>query len=394
MERAALVGGLTATQRFNAPGAIALGSVWIEGYDGLAQLESEWRELFRCANPENAFLTFGWMSTWWKHFGKGELAVIAVRDASGRLAALAPFYIARTATALGARRLGFLADTHVGSDYLGILAAPGSAQPAAAEIARALLAQRKRWDYIELRDTADSPLLEDLIAHLAQSGLHPQKAPGQICYYISLPPQFSQYLSAICIGPRANFRPRWRNLQRDHQGECVTFAGAEELQQHFAVLLRLHRLRFEQRKMASAFLAPAVPEFHSDVLQQLAAEGLARLLLLKADGQPVAALYGFSAGKTFQFYQSGFDPQWLRHGMGQVIIGKAIENAIAGGHTTFDFLRGGEPYKAQWAQQSRQTVSWRLFDHRYASLAAQLEMRVSRALHGAARIIPAKRRGV
>jgi CelD/BcsL family acetyltransferase involved in cellulose biosynthesis len=387
------VGSLTIAERPRAPGALALDSVWIETASGLAQLEVEWRNLFRSANPENAFLTFGWMSTWWKHFGKGELAVIALRDASGRLAAVAPFYIARTRPALGARRLGFLADTHVGSDYLDILADPGLAQPAAAEIARALLLHRERWNYIELRDAADSPLLADLTSHLERSGMHAERAPGQICYYISLPTEFSQYLSGIGIGPRANFRRRWRNLQRDHQGECVTFTEAQELEHNFGSLLTLHRLRFEQRRMDSAFLAPGVPEFHTDVLRSLAADGLARLFLLKAGGQPVAALYGFSVGKTFQFYQSGIDPRWMHQGTGQVIIGKAIEHAIAIGQNTFDFLRGGEPYKAQWARQSRQTVSWRLFDHRRGSLAAQLGMRASRALHSAVRIIPLKHRG-
>src|ERR1022692_295537 len=106
------------------------------------------------------------MSTWWKHFGKGQLAVIAVRDSAGRLVAVAPFYIARSFTGLGARRPGFLADEHVGSDYLNVLADARFAAAAVEEIARILFAHHRLWDYIELRDTADSPLTAALTARL------------------------------------------------------------------------------------------------------------------------------------------------------------------------------------------------------------------------------------
>ena len=92
------------------------------------------------SNPENIFLSHGWMFTWWKHFGKGQLAVIAVRDAGGRLVAVAPFYIARTSAGLGARRLGFLGDKHVGSDYLNVLADAACGLAAVEEIARILFA--------------------------------------------------------------------------------------------------------------------------------------------------------------------------------------------------------------------------------------------------------------
>src|ERR1019366_9553223 len=80
---------------------------WIATSAELARLDAEWGDLFQRANPENIFLSFGWMSTWWKHFGKGQLAVIAVRDSAGRLVAVAPFYIARSFTGLaGAVQFG------------------------------------------------------------------------------------------------------------------------------------------------------------------------------------------------------------------------------------------------------------------------------------------------
>jgi CelD/BcsL family acetyltransferase involved in cellulose biosynthesis len=79
------------------------------------------------------------------------------------------------------------------------------------------------------------------------------------------------------------------------------------------------------------------------------------------------------------------DPDWMRYGLGQVLIGNAIEQTVAAGHATFDFLRGDESYKSGWADRSRQNVTVRFFDRRAASLAARLGLQVSAGVRRAVR---------
>jgi len=371
--------------------SVPLHGAWIATSAKFARLAAEWDDLFQRANPENIFLSFGWMSTWWKHFGAGQLAAIVVRDSAQRLVAVAPFHIVRSSAGLRARRLGFLADEHVGSDYLNVLADAKFAAAAVEEIARTLFRNRRLWDYIELRDTVDSPLMAALSNELVSRGMRVFQTTRRVCRYIPLPPIFDKYLAGIGTGLRANYRRRWRALQREHQAECLAVSGAAELERHFPALIALHRLRFELREAGSAFLAPGVPEFHADAMRVLAAQGFARLFLLKAGGEVVAALYGFSVGRTFQFYQCGMHPGWVRYGLGQVLIGNAIEQTIASGHATFDFLRGDESYKTQWADRSRENTTLRFFDQRPASVAARWSLRISAAVRGAARMV---RRGV
>ena len=128
------------------------------------------------------------------------------------------------------------------------------------------------------------------------------------------------------------------------------------------------------------------------MLGEAAARGWARLFLLRASGQTVAALYGFSIGSTFQFYQCGMHPAWLNLGVGQLIVGGSIHEAIRAGHAEFDFLRGDESYKAQWAELSRWTVTVRLFDRRPASLAARIAYGAAALLRKAKRRLGAARR--
>jgi len=369
------------------PGAIPLCGALVSDAGGFDQIAGEWNDLFRRSGCENVFLSFAWMSTWWTHFGKGQLALIAVRESSGQLVAVAPFYVARNAPAAGARRLGFLADQRVGSDHLEILCDPAFENAAIEEIARVLFAHGDLWDFVELRNAADSPLTGALSRALTTGGMQVRETHRHACRYIALPESFEQYLAGVRIGLRANFRRRWRNLQGEQRAECLAFSSQAGIERHFPVLLALHRMRFEQQKASSAFLAPGVPEFHTAAMRVLAAQGLARLFLLEAGGETVAALYGFVVSRTFQFYQCGMRPAWRRYGVGQVLIGNTIAHTIAMGLTTFDFLRGAEPYKARWADRTRDNVTLCFFDRRPANVAVHWKLRISGALHATTRAV-------
>ena len=354
------------------------------------QIEEEWNDLFRRSGCENVFLSFGWMSTWWTHFGKGQLALIAVREPGGQLAALAPFYVLRRLPPGRARRLGFLADERVGSDHLEILCDPAFEDAAVEEIARVLFAHRDLWDYIELRNAADSPLSAALSDALTSRGMHVHETDRHACCYVALPDSFEHYLGGVRIRLRANFRRCWRHLQREHHAECVAFSSQAGIERHFPELLALHRMHFEERKSSSAFLAPGLPEFHTDAMHVLAAQGFVRLFLLEADGETAAALYGFVVGRNFQCYQCGMRPAWRHYGAGQVLFGKTIAGAIELGLTTFDFLRGAEPYKARWADRTRDDVTLGFFDRRPASVAADWKLRVDAAFRVARRAVHAR----
>ena len=335
---------------------------WIADEEQFRRLEDEWMNLFRRSASLSAFVTFDWMYLWWKHWGKSrELRIIAVRDQSAQLVGLAPFYLARPF--LGPAHLRFLADEHVGSDYLTLLAEPGWEKAVVREIRSMLERHCAEFACIELRDAEQSPLLDLFCAELQDAGMRIHVERASICYYLDLPPSFDAFLASISINLRANFRRRWRNLQRDQQGELLAFSSPEGISGHLPDLFELHRLRFLQRGVESAFLRSGVPEFHTQAVRALSARGWVRLYLLRAGGQDIAALYGFSIKGGFQFFQCGMHADQLgQFGAGQVLMGNVIRESIESGHTGFDFLRGGESYKSKWADKSRYTVNVHGFD--------------------------------
>jgi CelD/BcsL family acetyltransferase involved in cellulose biosynthesis len=339
---------------------------WIHTRAEFQNLRDEWTALHNRSGSENAFLSFEWMFTWWQHWGDARrLAIIAVRNPAGRLVGLAPFSIARSWPAgLGPRWLCFIADSHVGSDYLTILAEAPYEQAVVDEIVRLVLWHCRDWDYIELADAEDAPAFTTLCMQLETAGLLRQQSAASICYRIPLPPTFDEYLARLSTSLRCNFRRRWRAIQKQEKVEFLTLENEAELEQYFPDLLRLHRMRFENAMRDSAFLAPGVPAFHRDALKALARSHRARLFLLRVNGEAIGAVYGFSLGKSFQFYQCGMHPDWRGAGVGQMMIGASIEQVVLAGHVDFDFLRGSESYKAGWAKDQRSTITVRLFGRR------------------------------
>jgi CelD/BcsL family acetyltransferase involved in cellulose biosynthesis len=75
----------------------------------------------------------------------------------------------------------------------------------------------------------------------------------------------------------------------------------------------------------------------------------------------VASVYGIVRGSTFLYYQSGYDPAWAQKSVGLVLLARTVEDAFAEKLEDFDFLRGNEAYKAQWARGERWTIQMRLF---------------------------------
>jgi len=366
----------------------------IRSREALSQLAAEWNGLFERADCQDVFLTHDWMAEWWEHWGaKNELFVATVREADGRLVALAPFYIRRSGVGgLGLRVLSFVGSRGSASDHLNLLVEPGVEAPAIQEIVRQVLAGRAAWDYIELADAdADSDVFTRLRRQFQEAGLqeHPRLCPG--CPYAKLPSCFEQYLSELGSSVRYNFRRRRRNLERFGRVSFVCLTDNAEIQARFGDLLLLHHQRFGQLRKTSAFLDPRLQSFHAGLLKRMASRHRQRLFLLQLEGRTVAALYGFSVGRQFAFYQSGMDPAWAKSSVGMITLGCTIEHSIRTGHQSFDFLRGTQAYKLLWAKDRRPALTAHYFDERLASRvvlsALQLRDLASRAKRGLRRIL-------
>ena len=120
------------------------------------------------------------------------------------------------------------------------------------------------------------------------------------------------------------------------------------------LVIALHRKRWGSVEGSEAFHTKNVVAFHREFVDLAARQGWLRLLILRIDETPAAALYGLRYGRTFYFYQSGFDPAYSKQSIGLVMMGLAIKAAIEDGASEYDLLHGDEEYKFHWAHETRE----------------------------------------
>lgn len=317
---------------------------------GLEQLAPDWWALWQAVPEATPFQSPAWLLPWWRHVGEGELLVLAVRR-EGALAGLFPFY--RYAQPATGERLLFpigIATT----DYLDALVRPEQAAPVLAAASRhlALRAGCEAWDWPQLRPGST------LLSLPAPPGWAERVEAADPCPCLRLPGCVEDLATRVSGKTLRDLRTVRRRAEQAGTLRWETEeSGTEEA---LEALLRLHAARWDTRGEAGVLASPAVQAMHRAAMPLLHRAGLLRLHSLRLDGAIVAVLYALAdppgrAERRLYCYISGFDPGLERLSPGMLLVGRAVEAAVAEGFAVADFLRGRERYKYFWGAEDQPT---------------------------------------
>ena len=353
-----------------SPGTTLTVSV-INEPETLSELRSEWQQLHK-ASSADVFLSWNWLMPWWRHLAGGrELFIMLARDDEGLLRGL--LTLSRETARVGfrrVRRLRFLGDDRVGTDYLDALIEPGWNRAVNRAFGAALAARKSDWDLLELRDMDQQSNTPHELLDALGDGFDIRSDPGLTCPVQDFDPgtEVDEFMSQTSRFKNYTRRRKWLERQ---PGFCIEVCRDEHtLQPAVDHFFRLHRLRWLEDGGSSGILEVRSEAFHRDAMARLMASGQLRLYTLWVDGVAVASVYALIHGGTFYYYQSGMDPAWRSRSVGLVLIGETFADAIRSGLTRYDFLRGEEAYKFDWVSDSRRLVSRRLFAQRSAGASA------------------------
>src|SRR5262249_34300717 len=121
-----------------------------EGSEALTRLRVEWQDMFR-ASGAPPFLSWEWLSTWHRGFGRERRPFLFCARESGNLIALLPLCAEKRRSSRflpRVKRMSFMGESHGASDYLDILALPGFKQKSA-DIFIDYLAAPRSFDLLE-----------------------------------------------------------------------------------------------------------------------------------------------------------------------------------------------------------------------------------------------------
>lgn len=317
----------------------------IDIIDGGGVFESvlgEWQSLYDASPYASPFQSPQWIRIWTATFGKSNmLKTIVVREGDD-LVGLYPM-VQTIAPWRSLRPAG------IGpSDYLGPLL--GNDNPTTIDALAAVIKDVSKHHLVDLHQLpSDHPFASQF----------PQET--QIvqakCLILDLPYSFEDYVAGLSKSLRYDVR-RLAGKALKEKGAYVQWADEETMVEFADQFFDLHKARWKSRGLPGAFMGRG-ERFQKEWMNGAIKSGTVIMNRLVCNGTSVGSVYAMRHGKTCYFYQAGMDPASSALSPGTILVAKMIERAIDLGCTTFDFMRGDEPYKHRW-KPNRERVNSRI----------------------------------
>ena len=328
---------------------------------GLAELRNAWARVWHASADRSPFLTWEWVDTWWRHFGgNDQLEVVVARDHANDVIAIAPLLRAR----LGFTPLTTTMIVGIGqesADYGGFLLGdrPGETGPLLVNhVLDAVEHGAVSANLTRLRPDGDLlPIVREMTAGRS-TRMALVNEEDAVYPYLDLSTVDDPEEAVTKLDTRNDVRRRTRRLAELH--ELHFEYDAEMNSANLDALFELSNRRWDTKegKMSGVFAGDRGRRFVAEVGKAMRDVGTARLSLLRADEQVVAARFGFECDGAYLGWKECFDPDFSKFGPGQMLTSRILHHEVDRSMREFDFLRGAGEHKAAWVNAERQVGYW------------------------------------
>jgi CelD/BcsL family acetyltransferase involved in cellulose biosynthesis len=314
-----------------------------------------WEDALKRSLDNNIFLTWDWLSTWLKHYGdKRRSLFITVIEDNKMIAAAPMMYTAYNKFGLRLRKIECL--TNPAADYHTFLLTEKKT-----ECLRMILDYAKKetpdWDLFELSEVPQNSETATVLASLEPKLAFKHRVQNR-CPYTTLPTRFEDYFLALGHNLRRNLRKSENRAKKQYKVNFRLSSSKDEIKKDMEAFFDLHQKRWQSKSEAGAFADQKFRDFHLEIATRFAKRGWLALNLVTLNDVPASAGYAFVYGKKLYSYLSGFNPDFSEYRLGSLRLMYLIKHCIMNGLTEYDFMRGDEPYKEQWATSTRNNLEF------------------------------------
>jgi CelD/BcsL family acetyltransferase involved in cellulose biosynthesis len=320
------------------------GELVATGLEALESVRSDWNRLALLGG--SPFLTYEWLSSWWKALGDGELVSVLLRSADGSLRAGACCRLAHDGelTAPTDPAYGYEWDVVAADD----------------------VARRDVWDTIarlDVRRVRLTPMLDtgaDVAEQQLQRGSYRVvRRVAQATPKLALPDTWDELLGSVSRKLRSQWRAGRRALDRDGGLVLRTTRGEADLDHDLDVFLKLEASGWKGRAGTALLSDPRAEALYRTFAVAAAREGWLRLSILESSGVPVAAVYGCVFGDRAFRLKSAFNEEYADRSPGLVLVGEELRRSIGEGLRVYEFLGLPAEYKLRWGSETRDLITLR-----------------------------------
>ncbi len=215
----------------------------LNDYGQFAELRKQWNDVLSKSDDNNVFLTWEWLSTWWRHFGKNrKLAILLVEDGEKIVAAAPLMYSNYDLFGFKLRKMEFLGAEH--TDYRNFILTERKE-----ECMKLFLKYLSTldWDFLEFRDI---PEIHEPAASLRKvfgKSLLQNERVSSTCFYMPLYASVDDFSKTLDGDMRRSLRRRMKRLKEEHN---VTFERPDDVdsvEQGIKAFVDLHQKRWSSK---------------------------------------------------------------------------------------------------------------------------------------------------
>lgn len=326
----------------------------IDGLDGLAALEPEWRRLFAGADCEPA-MSFEWTQALARtQLKPGDETFLALLRRGPALVGVVPLFLRATHVFkqrhLIVRPLAELKNTH--SDLL-------LADDRRPEILTALFAALRglgrRWDSLRLSKLVEGHALTPQLEEQAGgAGFTPRRRFRKPAYWLPLPASFADYLAGRSSKFRNYARRAEKKLRAAGRLEVVEITSPAEFEAGYEALMHVERASWKATHGTSISAVSSQAALYREWGRAVRAADHLHLQLLTLDGEPIAHNLGCIHRGIYYYLKTSYAAQHRPLSPATFLRLALVEAMIARRLVAIDFC--GTPY--EWERQWTETYRW------------------------------------
>lgn len=328
----------------------------LDNWKDVAALGPAWNWLLARSNANSIFLTWEWIAAWLEAGGKERPPfIVCVRDSQGELIGIAPFYVSlyRFGGIIPYRTLRIVADYATGADYPDWIMMPEYETEIRQAIVAELLRRQSHWDCLWMPSVAGwTGAKERVLGACQPEAFHLRSRPRDFGV-VTLPNSMDMYLRSLSSNKRQQLRGEIKRIGRQANVTMTRCETVDEIPQYLEALFDLHFRRWQIRGEEGSFRRkPQLMTFYQEFVPRALANGWLWFYALKDHDEYKAVQLGYVYGQVFHQIQEGFDPEYTK-GVGNVLRAHVMEQCIAAGVATVDFLGEMTEHKRRWLAVQR-----------------------------------------
>lgn len=323
----------------------------INDFDEMLALENDWDRLLDTSPSKTIFMTFEWITNWWKYHGEGKDLMVLLAKSKENLIGMAPL--------MKVKKSGIVQFIGTGlSDYCDFII-----QKRQGEVLKAMLQhlRNRKSSSLELREIPEtSSTLPILRKVLSKSQLHHVESITATCPSLVLS-QFTETDLKKMLNKK-NLKWQYNRLKREGDISFDYLENIGEINDGLNVFFRFHISRWKDTKKPSIFEKQKNQEFCRKIVESFHKQNAIRFMVMKLVDNPIAILINFVYDNKVIGYAQAFDLNYSKFSPTILAIRQDISTAFSNQIGEYDMSRGNESYKFRFSNTIRNNYSLTITD--------------------------------